>query len=176
AELELDIPDPITFEEAVKASRRHVPDTRANCFGCSSLRSEDDGLHLRSGPVEGRDLVAIDWTPRAAAVGAGDGEEVPEPVVWAGMECATYRAMEIGGMRQDDEVVLLGRMTSKVQALPKVGQPCFFMGWPVERDGRKIRLGGSLHDQGGRVMVVSELLCVALKPGLTFESFASGQA
>jgi hypothetical protein len=176
AELEIEIPDPITLEDARRASLRHVTEPRTNCFGCGSARSEDDGLHLRSGPVEGRDLVAIDWTPQAAAVGADNGQEVPEPVVWAAMECSTARAMELGGLRREDELFLLGRMTTNVLALPQVGQPCFMMGWPVGRDGRKIKLAGTLHDQDGRVLVISQLLFITLKQGVTYESFAPSGA
>lgn len=176
AELEIEIPNPITLEDARKASLRHVTEPRTNCFGCGSARSEDDGLHLRSGPVEGWDLVAIDWTPSAITVGSKDDQEVPEPIVWAAMECSAARAMELGGLRQEDELFLLGRMTTEVRALPKVGQPYFMMGWPVERDGRKIKLAGTLHDQDGRLMVISQLLFITLKQGVTYESFAPSDA
>jgi hypothetical protein len=164
AELDLDLPKSITIDEARKASLRHVTEMPyPDCFGCGSARSEDDGLHLRAGPVEDRSLVAIDWVPRAAAVGAREDREVPEPVIWAGVECVVIRAMQYGGLLAPEELVLLGRMTAKVQARPAVGQPYFFMAWPLGREGRKITLGGTLHDEAGGVLVLSQLVFITLK-------------
>jgi hypothetical protein len=168
AELDLDMPKSITIDEARKASLRHVTEMPyPDCFGCGSARSEDDGLHLRAGPVEGRSLVAIDWIPRAAAVGACEDREVREPVIWAGMECVVIRAMEYGGLLAPGELCLLGRMTAKVKARPKVGQPSFFMAWPVGREGRKITLAGTIHDDAGSVLVMSRLVFITLKEGVT---------
>ena len=72
--------------------------------------------------------------------------------------------------------VMGARMTTKVLALPQVGQTCFMMGWPVGREGRKIKLAGTLHDQDGRVLVISQLLFITLKQGVTYESFAPSGA
>jgi len=171
AVLDLEIPEPISLSQARKASLRHVIEMPyPNCFGCGSGRSEDDGLHLRSGPVEGRNLVATDWVPRSGAVGAGEGEVVPLPIVWASMECPTAKAMHYGQMTKPEEPVLLGRMTTKVNGLPVVGEPCYFMGWPIERSGRKILLGGTLHDQAGEILVMTRLIFIALKEGVTYDS------
>jgi len=163
AELELDLPEPITLEDAAKASERHIPNTFPNCFGCGSGRTQDNGLHLRSGPVPGRNLSAIDWTPNATAVGAAEGEKVPIPVLWAALECPIARVMEPSGLRAPEEVGLLGRMTTKVMARPLVGRQYYFMAWPIERQGRKIRVGGSLHDASGRPMAMTHLLFITLK-------------
>jgi len=169
-DLFLEIPAPITMEQARKASRRHITTPAGNCLGCGSLRSEANGLHLRSGPVEGRDVVGIDWVPRGPAVEAQEGETVPEPIVWASMECPTARAMELGSMKKPEELFVLGRIATKVNALPRVGDPCFFMGWPLERVGRKIQLGGSLHDEKGQILVLSRLTFIVLKEGVTYDS------
>lgn len=171
-ELDLDIPEPISLEEAKKASLKHVIEMPfPNCFGCGSGRSEDEGLHLRSGPVEGRNMVAVDWVPLAKAVGAKEGEPVPEPIAWASMECPIAKAMQYGGMRNPDEMALLGRMTTKVNALPKVGEQCFFVGWLIGRSGRKIELGGTMHNERGEVLMMTKLLFITLKEGFSFDSF-----
>jgi len=167
AELDFEIPEPITLEQARKASRRDTVAAFPNCFGCGSARSEDDGLHLRSGPVEGRNMVAVDWTPRAAAVGAKEGEPVPETMVLTAMECPIAKAMELEAMRKPGEVAVLGRMTTKVKALPKVGEHCFFMGWPVERAGRRIEMAGTLNNAKGDVLVMCRLTFVVLREGVS---------
>ncbi|MBU2549389.1 MAG: hypothetical protein KKB20_13310 [Proteobacteria bacterium] len=175
AELDLEIPEPVTMEEARRSSLRHVTDMPyPYCFGCGSARGEDEGLHLRSGPVSGRNLVATDWVPTAGAAGAGAGEPVPLPITWAAMECPTARAMEIGDLKGPDELILLGRMTTRVEGLPRVGRPCFFMGWPLGREGRKISLAGTMHDESGRLLVMSKLLFITLKEGATYDDYQPG--
>jgi len=166
AELDLDMPTPITIDEARQASLRHVTEwPLPNCFGCGTARSEDDGLHLRAGPVEGRNMVAVDWLPRAATVGAGEDCEVPEPIAWAAMECTVIQAMEHSGLMQPEELVILGRMTAKVQVRPRVGRPYFIMGWPVGREGRKITVAGTMHDETGGSLVMSQLVFISLNKG-----------
>ena len=172
AELDLEIPEPITLKEAKRASLKHITEMPyPNCFGCGSGRSEDDGLHLRSGPLEGRNIVAIDWTPRAAAVGAKDGQDVPEPIAWASMECPVARALELEGMKKPEELILLGRMITKVSGLPKTGEDCYIMGWPIGRSGRKLEIAGTLHHKSGQVLVQSKFTFITLKEGVTYDSF-----
>ncbi|OGA32098.1 MAG: hypothetical protein A3F75_12005 [Betaproteobacteria bacterium RIFCSPLOWO2_12_FULL_64_23] len=166
-QLELAIPELISLEQARKAARRETVTAFPNCFGCGSARSEDEGLHLRSGPVEGRNLVAIDWVPRPAAVGARKGERVPETMVLTAMECPIARAMELGGMKKPEEMAVLGRMTTKVNALPEVGEPCYFMGWPIERMGRRIEIAGTLNNNKAEVLAMCRLTFVVLKEGVS---------
>lgn len=163
SELELELPEPITLEQAAQVSERYRPNSFPNCFACGSGRTAENGLHLRSGPVPGRKLSAIDWTPGAAAVGAADGEPVPGPVLWAALECPIARVMGPSGLQKSDEMALLGRMTTKVMERPLVGRPYFFMGWPITREGRKIQVGGSLHDAAGRLMAATHLLFITLR-------------
>jgi hypothetical protein len=163
-DLEMEIPAPVTLEQAKKAARRDKVAAFPNCFGCGSARTEDTGLHLRSGPVEGRNMVAIDWTPRASAVGAEEGEQVPEIMVLTALECPIAKAMELG-LKKPEETAVLGRMTTKVIDLPRVGAPCFFMGWPIERAGRRIEIAGTLHDEKGEILAMTRLTFVVLKEG-----------
>ncbi|MBW1888580.1 MAG: hypothetical protein JRI52_09570, partial [Deltaproteobacteria bacterium] len=91
-------------------------------------------------------------------------------IAWASMECPIVKATQYGGMRNPDEMALLGRMTTKVNALPKVGEQCFFMGWLIERAGRKIALGGTMHNEKGEVLMMTKLLFITLKEGFSFDS------
>jgi hypothetical protein len=166
-ELDFEIPKPISLEQAKKASRRQTIAAFPNCFGCGSARSEDDGLHLRSGPVEGMKMVAVDWIPRAAAVGAKEGETVPETMVLTAMECPIGKAMELQSMKKPGESAVLGRMTTKINSLPKVGEQCYFMGWPIERAGRRIELAGTLNNEMGEILVICRLTFIVLRPGVS---------
>jgi hypothetical protein len=167
AELEMEVPASISFEQAKKASRRNTVAAFPNCFGCGSGRSENNGLHLRSGPVEGRNMVAIDWVPQADTVGAEEGETVPEKMVLTALECPIAKAMELDDMRKPEETAVLGRMTTKIISLPKAGEPCFFMGWPIERVGRRIEIAGTLNSEKGDVMVMCRMTFVVLREGVS---------
>jgi hypothetical protein len=169
ATLDLDIPAPIDLAAAKRASLRHAREMPyPDCFGCGSNRSDDDGLHLRSGPVVGQNLVAIDWRPRPLAVGAEEGAKVPSLMTWAALECPLARALDLPGMKTADELIVLGRMTARIDALPRVGREHFFMAWPLERVGRRLELAGSLHDADGALLAAAALTFVLLKAGVSY--------
>jgi hypothetical protein len=72
AELRIDVREPISFEEAVRASagykgfERHAFPT---CFVCGPKREPGDGLRIFAAAVEGHVLGAAPWN-RSAFVGA----------------------------------------------------------------------------------------------------------
>lgn len=167
AELEVEMPHAISLDQAKKASCRHEKAAFPNCFGCGSGRAEDRGLHLRSGPVEGQNLVAIDWVPEAGVIGVKHGERVPETMLLTGMECPIAKAMEPEGMRKPHETVVLGRMTTKIISLPLVGGQYYFMGWPIERAGRRIEIAGTLNSESGDVLAMTRLTFVVLREGVS---------
>ena len=80
-ELEMEMPEPISFAEAKKRTTATQLRLFRTALAACSVRKEDNGLHLRSCPVEGHKAVAIDWMPSAAVVGAKGGEKVPETMV-----------------------------------------------------------------------------------------------
>ena len=167
AVLDMDIPDMISLDQAKKSACRDTVAAFPNCFGCGSGRTRENGLHLRSGPVKGRNAVAIDWQPTAATVDAGEGEEVPEIMVLTAMECPIAKAMDLNEFRKPGETAVLGRMTTKITALPKVGQHCFFMGWPIERAGRRIEIAGTLNKEDGEILAATRLTFVVLREGVS---------
>lgn len=169
-ELKMEIPEPISLEQAKKASRRDTAAAFPKCFGCGSARSENKGLHLRSGPVQGRNMVAIDWIPRADVVGAREGEKVPETMVLAAMECPIAKAMELEDIRKPEEMAVLGRMTAKIIALPQVNEQYYFVGWPIERAGRRIEIAGTLNTQKNEILAMSRLTFVVLREGVSLFS------
>jgi hypothetical protein len=139
--LDLDVPAPVSLEEAEAASRRyagfahHAYDT---CFVCGPRR--EDGLRVYAGPVEGRPrLVASPWTPP---------EDVRPELVWAALDCPS-------GWAVDDfqrEGVLLGRMAAEIDRLPTPGEAHVVMGWRVGEDGRKRFAGSALLTADGDVL------------------------
>ena len=65
AELELDLPEPVSFDEASQRSAAQPDDPHhpfTTCFVCGPARVEGDGLRLRAAPLGDGRLVAP-WRP-----------------------------------------------------------------------------------------------------------------
>ncbi len=139
-ELELELPEPVSFAEAEAA---HLPqgDTESpypNCFVCG--RDRADGLRLFPGPVPGRGLVAAPWEPAPDAIG-------PE-FVWAALDCPG--AYGSGALGRGEP--LLGRLAVRVDGVPEPGERCVVLGWGLGEDGRKVYAGTALFGESGRVL------------------------
>jgi hypothetical protein len=138
APFELAIPEPLTSEQAARASS-HYPgfDQHAfpTCFVCGPDRDVGDGLRIFAGR-HGDGLVAAPWTPT----------DVDRHVVWAALDCPG--AIAVGF--PDRGETLLGRFAAIVDELPEVGEPCVVVGWPLGEEGRKLYAGTALYGEGGR--------------------------
>ena len=143
AEVELDVPAPVTFEEAERASATSVPvgaESFRGCFSCGTNRP-DEGLRIFPGHVEGRDLVAAPWV----------AHEVSPEVVWAAIDCSG--AYAVGGPGRGE--VVLGRMTAEIHRLPEEGEQCVVVAWPLGEDGRKLYAGTALLGADGEPLAVA---------------------
>jgi hypothetical protein len=133
AAVELDLPDPPGFDEAVEAQ---LPDPRSifpHCFVCGFRRAPDEGLHIHPGPVPGRDgLVAAPWVPRPDT-------SAPE-FVWCALDCPGAYASGLTSRG----TLLLGRFAARVLRVPAPGERCVVAGWELARDGRKSVAGTAL--------------------------------
>jgi hypothetical protein len=119
AELDLELPDPVSYEEAQRASadcpwtdRHPFP----GCFGCGPERSRDEALAIAMGPVAGRDLFAAAWTPSAGFAGA-DGALAPR-FVWAALDCPSAAPHLL-----DTPACVLARLTGCLHAPVLAGRP-----------------------------------------------------
>jgi hypothetical protein len=140
AELELDVPDAIPFEDAAAAE---LPDgdresVFPECFVCGWARG--DGMRIYAGPVEGRDLVAATWTPTE--------DVISSEFVWAALDCPGAYAVEFGQRGNP----VLGRLTARVEHLPHPGERCVVIGWPLGEEGRKLYAGTAVFGGDGRML------------------------
>lgn len=140
AELELDVPDPVSFEEAAAAA---LPEGDRDsvfpeCFVCGWAR--DDGLQIYAGSVDGQDLVAATWMPRNDVI-------APE-FVWAALDCPGAYAVQFGERGNP----VLGRLAARVEHLPHPGERCVVMAWPLGEEGRKLYAGSALFGEDGRIL------------------------
>jgi hypothetical protein len=154
AELELEVPAPVSFAEAEAASRRY-PGFESHgfptCFVCGPRRAPGDGLRIFPGQVGEQALNAAPWQPDASLAGA-DGL-VAEQFVWAALDCPGAFALYLG---RAPGKMLLGRMQAQVLAPVRVGERYVVMGWPLGRDGRKQFAGTAVFTADGELIAKAQ--------------------
>jgi hypothetical protein len=143
-----------------------------SCFSCGTGREPGDGLRIfpgRVGDVRAADgsaqaRVAATWTPDPSV--AEDyhayGDEQPRaslPVTWAALDC-------VGGWAGDleERLMVLARMTARVDVLPCIGEEHVLVGLGRAHEGRKTWTSSTMYDGAGRVVASAEHLWVAVDP------------
>jgi hypothetical protein len=159
--LEVDVPEPVSLEEARAAKERYRGATDgmfSRCFVCGPAR--EDAFGVFAGAVEGRELVASPWTPPEWTAD-DEGRVLPE-YVWAVMDCPTYFAVYRG-----DELPMsfLGRMTARIDAPVAAGEEHAVISWPIEADGRKRHAGAAVLSADGDVLAVARALMIEPRGG-----------
>lgn len=141
APLDLDVPAPVTWEEAAAAEARHLrigDEVFWECFSCG-VRAENDHLAIHAGPVVGREpLHAARWV----------AHDVSVPVVWAAIDCPGAYATSALGRGS----AVLGRMTARVDRFPAEAERCLVLAWPLGGEGRKHEAGTALVTETGEVL------------------------
>jgi hypothetical protein len=139
--VDLDVPEtPPSVSEAERASREYAgfhDHAFATCFVCGPLRPEGDGLRIFAGPL-GDGRVASPWTPR----------ESRRELVWAVLDCPGAFAVGFSGRGE----MLLGRLAGEVLRVPRVGETCVVVGWPLGEDGRKRSAGTAVFGPAGELL------------------------
>ncbi len=156
----LEPPPAPSLDEARAAAKRYVgfADHRYDtCFVCGPSRPAHDGLDVFTGKVEGRDMVACAWTPRADL--ADTHGVVAEEFIHAALDCPSYWALAYAG-----QPALLARLTASIDApLPRIGEELIIAGWPIRSDGRKHWGASALYHANGRIIARTEALWIEPK-------------
>jgi hypothetical protein len=161
ASVDLEVPDPVGFAAAERASRDCpwlVDHPYPQCFVCGTDRP--DGLRIFPGPVAGRRVAAAPWVPDAT-VCSGDGTVLPA-VVWASVDCPSL--FGYGCFAEWPALMLLGRFAARIDRLPRQGEPCVAMGWALGHEGRKYDTAAALHSADGELLAASRARWITLKP------------
>jgi hypothetical protein len=173
AQIEMpDIPVASYFEAEDAASRTPPASSHLlpTCFVCGPGRAPGDGLRLFAGPLAERagqnkiGVFAVPWIPDASL--AGDDGRVAAEFVWAALDCPTGYA---GGAARHlgltgAGLILLGRMSARIDMRPKPGDRCVVVAWPIGRDGRKIFAAGALLGKDGGVLAVAHTTWLQVDP------------
>lgn len=139
------------------------------CFVCGTARDADDGLRIFPGSVgEGPagTLAAATWTPHPSLhedwhAYTDERPRVSVATTWSALDCISGWAGDFS-----DRLMVLGRMTARVDDLPVIGEPHVVVGEGRGRDGRKTFTASTLHDADGRVVATAEHIWIAVDPEL----------
>lgn len=161
----LDVTPPAapSFDEAVAASTRYAwreDHPYPTCFVCGPKRPPHDGLCVFPGPVEGRAIAAAPFVPDETLVDAS-GTLRPE-IAWATLDCPSWFGFHVLHPTFSERV-LLGRLTARIDKLPKRGDRCIAVGWSLGREGRKIPCGSALYTESGALLALAQAMWIVLK-------------
>ena len=149
--MDVDPPPPVSLEEADAARNRHMRGGGSDFGECFVCGNRVDGLRIHVGPVAGRE-------PLHAAPVVLD-RPAPE-LVWAAIDCPG--AYAVGAEGRGD--VVLGRMTARVDRVPRPGEMCVVASWPLGEDGRKLYAGTALFAADGVRLALARQTWIAPRP------------
>ena len=158
ASVQVEAPQAPPYPIALGASKQYAgfkEHTFGTCFVCGPQRQRHDGLCIFPGTVPNTTLLAEPWLPDAS-LDNGEGKVRPE-FVWAALDCPGYFAGAFPA------AALLGELAVHVDRLVHVDEPCVVIGWPISRDGRKIRTGTALFDEDGERCALGVATWIELK-------------
>ncbi|WP_127479109.1 hypothetical protein [Nocardioides pantholopis] len=120
------------------------------CFVCGPDRAEGDGLRIfpgpsGDGPADAR-RVAATWTPDRSDADDTAGR-ASLPATWAALDCAGGWAGGIG-----ERVMVLGRMTARIDRLPALDEEHVVVGEVRGHEGRKTFAATSLYAASGTLV------------------------
>ena len=167
SQLETTAPEFVTREKAVRASE-HYPGFAhhffPNCFTCGPNRSSSDGLRIFPGPVDGRSLVATLWQPPPSVWQAD--RTVASEFLWAALDCPAIWGHIVHGGSQADDRAVSGRLELHQHA-PVLGDTVsIVVGWPIERQGRKVIAGAGIFAQSGQLLVEARQTLILTPQGV----------
>jgi hypothetical protein len=160
-EVELEIPAPVSPEEAHLAATRYrglADGVLSRCFVCGPAR--EDAFGVFAGAVPGRQLVASPWTPPSWTADP-DGRVLPE-FVWAVLDCPTYFALYTSGTLPRS---VLARLTVRVDARALAGEEYVVIAWPIEVDGRKRHAASAVLSANGEPLAAARALLIEPRAG-----------
>jgi hypothetical protein len=143
------------------------------CFSCGTGRDPGDGLRIFPGrvadePGDGRaparPRVAATWTPDPSVAEdfhayADERSRASLQVTWAALDCIGAWAGDL-----EERLMVLARMTARVDSLPAIGEEHVVVGMGRGSEGRKTFSSSTLYDAHGRVVASAEHLWVTVDP------------
>jgi hypothetical protein len=167
SQLESTAPEPVVPGAAERASEHYLGFEHhffPNCFTCGPDRSPGEGLRVFPGPVEGRPLVAAIWLPPTWACRAD--RAVASQILWAALDCSAIWGHVVHGGANADDRAVSGRLALHQHAPVPGDALSIVVGWPIERQGRKIFIGAAIFSESGRLLVESRQTMILTPAGV----------
>jgi hypothetical protein len=164
ADIDIDVPPPVSVDEARRASERYGGFTShpfPSCLVCGPERADGDGFRVFPGPVDGRAMLAATWTPTTDL--AEDGI-VRTEFVWAALDCPGGWAMD----QSDERPHVLGTIAATLVGDVVPGETYVAIGWGRGTEGRKSFVGSALFTARGERVGHAAATWVALKDPRVF--------
>jgi hypothetical protein len=151
ASIDSELPDMVTFDEAVNAATRFAWNTGhpfPTCFVCGPHRRPGDGLCIFPGRVLNRSVVAAPWIPDKTV--CNDAGAVHSEVMWAALDCPSW----FGLLEFEPGATfgLLGELTARVLRRPQLNERCVVIGWSQGREGRKLHGSAAVYSSNGELL------------------------
>lgn len=162
ASIEMDVPYPPVYQEAVVASESYLGFKQhafPKCFVCGPDRMEGDGLRIFPGQVGEREMVAAPWIPYKAL--ADENGRVRQEFVWAALDCTGAFAVLITKLR----LIVLGKLAVSIVKEIKVDEKYIVTGWPMMIEGRKLFAGTAIFTENGELCAMARATWIDLNPG-----------
>ena len=161
ASINLDVPSPPTYEEAVAASKHSlalgsIPPS-PDCFVCGCNRDNSDGLRVFAGPAFDAGLVAAPWIPDASL--ADDSGRIREVFLWSVLDCPGAYAFFGDTM----PAIVLGRLVAGVKQKIMPGEKCVIIGWKISQEGRKLISGSALFSESNDLCATAKATWLPMK-------------
>lgn len=160
--------DPVSHDEAKAAEATYAGHTFhpfPTCFACGTGRDEGDGLRIFPGVVSGQ-RVAATWQPDPSLVEdfhtyVDDAARTSVAATWAALDC-------VGGWAGDltERLMVLGRMTARIDTLPVIGEDHVVVGTRLGTEGRKTFTAATLYDADSRIVATAEHVWIAVDPAV----------
>lgn len=160
AEPDVSLPEEVTLEQA-EAARRGSPAQRDHpyptCFVCGPDREPEDGLRVTCGPVGGRGVVAAPWRTHEWM---SNGRGVRPELIWSVLDCPSGLA---GMLVPELGLTVLGRLTAVLRRTAEPDRSYVAVGWPIERERRKLHSGSAILDPEGEPIAVGRATWIELR-------------
>jgi hypothetical protein len=167
SQLETTAPRSVAPGEAELASEHYLGFIHhffPNCFTCGPNRASGGGLRIFPGPVEGRPVVATRWQP-PASVWQPD-RTVASEFLWAALDCPAIWGYVVHGGAEPDDRAVSGRLALHQHAPVRGDVTSVVVGWPIEREGRKIIAGAAIFSESGRLLVEARQTMIVTQSGV----------
>ena len=163
-ELDLEIPEPISFQQAAAARAGfagYQEHPFADCFVCGTHRSCGDGMCLFTGEIaEG--VVASSWVPNEEF--ADEDGVVADEFLGAALDCpGAWAFLSVYGF---ESPAVLGRMTYEDHRPVYAGGRYVVMGWSIGQEGRKSYCGTAIFDDEGNLCAAAKATWISLSKSL----------